>query len=420
MKNYIEKLQHRVDLYKNKYKQKPRKMAFKLFWWNFKCLFKKYENNLKVDKKYDFLIDYIPTPDDEKLSIYIVAVDSIGDYFMLRNYFEALRLDSRFKNAKITFIGSKTCASFAEFLDAGIIDKFVWLPHWIWEKNLKLISSVRDNFLMPQISNYCDILLLPSVNNVYRMYFYNTLLSKIYAKNSYIHIAYPNSNNDCSAYLDYNHSIVNFTAKKNFEFKNNGYFFERSLNVKTQSDVPFIINKEIKKYKAANKYVVICLGAQAQTRKWHINNWCELIRFFHSKKLDVKIVGGKDDISQCELIEKILKVKIDIHINLPVEKLLNLLNNAELFIGNDSGIFHISAALQTKSIAISSSYAFAFYRFMGYPEKDYVKICRPFQTQQYVIQNFDTDTEIDSKLNIINSVEYSDVIKICSELLESK
>lgn len=418
MKYYFEKLQRRVDKYNVQYKDNPRISAFKLFWWSFKCLFKRYE--IDNHKKYEIEIDHIPTSNNERISIYIVAVDSIGDYFMLRNYFEALKHDSRFKNAKITFIGSKTCASFAEFLDEKIIDKFIWLPHWIWNKNEQIISSVRDEILMPQISNYCDILLLPSVNNVDRMSFYNTLLRKIYAKDSYIHIAYPNSNNNCLEYLNYNHSIVNFAAKKSFEFENNGYFFEHSLSIKTHKNTPFIINKKIKKCKDVNKYVVICLGAQAQTRKWHINNWCELIRFFHSKKIDIKIVGGKDDISQCELIEKILKLKIDIHINLPVEKLLNLINNAELFIGNDSGIFHISAALKTKSISISSGYAFAFYRFMGYPENDYVKICRPFQTQQYVVQNFDIDTEIDSKLNIINSVEYSEVIKICSELLESK
>mgnify|MGYP000053699482 FL=1 len=50
MKYYIEKLQHRVDLYKNKYKQKPRKMAFKLFWWNFKCLFKTFPKPKQINQ----------------------------------------------------------------------------------------------------------------------------------------------------------------------------------------------------------------------------------------------------------------------------------------------------------------------------------------------------------------------------------
>ena len=50
MKNYFEKLQSKVDKYKNKYAQRPRKAAFKLAWWNFKCIFKKHKIT-KFDKK---------------------------------------------------------------------------------------------------------------------------------------------------------------------------------------------------------------------------------------------------------------------------------------------------------------------------------------------------------------------------------
>lgn len=48
MKYYFEKLQRRVDKYKNKYQDNPRKAAFKLFWWSFKCLFKRYSKPKQV------------------------------------------------------------------------------------------------------------------------------------------------------------------------------------------------------------------------------------------------------------------------------------------------------------------------------------------------------------------------------------
>ncbi len=48
MKYYFEKLQRRVEKYKHKYQNKPRKAAFKLFWWNFKCLFKTFPKPKQV------------------------------------------------------------------------------------------------------------------------------------------------------------------------------------------------------------------------------------------------------------------------------------------------------------------------------------------------------------------------------------
>lgn len=64
MKYYFEKLQRRVDKYKIKYKSKPRKAAFKLFWWNFKCLFKRYEiteeyARIKINKNKNLNIAFV-------------------------------------------------------------------------------------------------------------------------------------------------------------------------------------------------------------------------------------------------------------------------------------------------------------------------------------------------------------------------
>lgn len=44
MKNYFEKLEHKVQKYKAKYANRPRKAAFKLAFWNMLCVFKRHRN----------------------------------------------------------------------------------------------------------------------------------------------------------------------------------------------------------------------------------------------------------------------------------------------------------------------------------------------------------------------------------------
>ena len=53
------------------------------------------------------------------------------------------------------------------------------------------------------------------------------------------------------------------------------------------------------------------------------------------------------------------------------DKVLSLINDAVLYVGNDSGCFHTAVALGTKAICISGGSSFT--RFLNYPQsKEYV------------------------------------------------
>ena len=73
MMNYFEKLQKKVNKYRAQYYLKPRKVAFRLFWWNFICLFRFFNKNEELN-----------ILDQNKIAIALNG--GIGDYLTGINY----------------------------------------------------------------------------------------------------------------------------------------------------------------------------------------------------------------------------------------------------------------------------------------------------------------------------------------------
>lgn len=77
MKNYFEKLERRVQKYKTKYANRPRKAAFKLALWNTLCVFKRHKRQDIVD------LQSITKPVNK---IALAINGGIGDYITAINY----------------------------------------------------------------------------------------------------------------------------------------------------------------------------------------------------------------------------------------------------------------------------------------------------------------------------------------------
>ena len=114
------------------------------------------------------------------------------------------------------------------------------------------------------------------------------------------------------------------------------------------------------------KNIVLGVSASGPTKRWDIENYIKLAtQLGQHKECKFFIAVGKDDL---EIIDKIKKSNIN-NICMTMEKLsisniLTIIKNCNLYIGNDTGFMHMSAALGIKSIGIftdSPAYSYSGY-----------------------------------------------------------
>ena len=124
--------------------------------------------------------------------------------------------------------------------------------------------------------------------------------------------------------------------------------------------------KNIYRINEKTKNIVLGVSASGPTKRWDIENYLKLAnQLSQHKECKFFIAVGKDDL---EIIDKIKKSNINT-ICMTMEKLsistiLTIIKNCNLYIGNDTGFMHMSAALGIRSIGIfadSPAYAYSGY-----------------------------------------------------------
>ena len=124
--------------------------------------------------------------------------------------------------------------------------------------------------------------------------------------------------------------------------------------------------KNIYKINEKTKNIVLGVSASGPTKRWNIEHYIKLAtQLSQYKECKFFIAAGKDDL---EIVDKIKKSKINT-ICMTLEKLsisdiLTIIKNCNLYIGNDTGFMHMSAALGIKSIGIftdSPAYSYSGY-----------------------------------------------------------
>ena len=115
-----------------------------------------------------------------------------------------------------------------------------------------------------------------------------------------------------------------------------------------------------------NKNIVLGVSASGPTKRWDIENYIKLAsKLSEYKNCKFFIAAGKNDL---EIIKKINFSKISSNCitmeNLSISNILPIIKNCNLYIGNDTGFMHISAALGVRSVGIftdSPAYAYSGY-----------------------------------------------------------
>ena len=138
--------------------------------------------------------------------------------------------------------------------------------------------------------------------------------------------------------------------------------FTEPLVGKILSTEPNLLLKEEDVRKAKNTYrinekaknIVLGVSASGPTKRWGIENYINLAtQISQYKECKFFVAVGKND---SEIIDKIKKSNINNTCmtmeKLSISNILNIIKNCDLYIGNDTGFMHMSAALGIKSIGI--------------------------------------------------------------------
>lgn len=262
------------------------------------------------------------------MKILVIRFSALGDLVTLDITFRALRYF--FKNAQIDFFTTGIGKGLYE--DSEYFDNYIVKSSNFFKDIVRLREEKYDlviNLQCNKPSHYYNLFIKKqkTINSSY------TLFQKILGmmvKPKY----YKDIIESCDVNID----------------QYNNYF---SLPESSLISLPI---KETKNFLESNKKIIaISIGSSERwlSKKWGLENYSFLITKLLDKNFDVVLVGSKLEESESKVIESKQNKKIFNFVNkTSLSDLKNILNEADLFIGNDSGPAHIAAGVGTNTITI--------------------------------------------------------------------
>lgn len=317
-------------------------------------------------KPADILVNFIPCQTQSK-KLCLIKTDEIGDYILFRNFIEILRKNNKYKDYKIILIGNITWKNLGEEFEGEFIDEFIWVDKHSFLTNLlyryrflkKL--SLKNPEILINCSYSRDFYLddsIASITPARQKISFKTDLSNSYKWQIFISDKY--------------YSTLIDSSNEMFDFYKNRSFFENILETKIDLTKPEInLSDEYNIGEVYNDYVIFFMGGRRKYKKWKLNYFIDTANFIISKyNMNILLVGTENEAKDNHLIynqiEHKEKVK-DLSGQTSLSELVSLLNKAKLLITNDSGIVHIAASVNTKTIVILNGSQFG--RFLPYPDE---------------------------------------------------
>ena len=318
---------------------------------------------------FDKLIKSMVRSKTTSKSILIVKIDGIGDYVLFRNFLKAVRDNSKFQDYHITLCGNAIWKSLAENLDGQKVDTFIWVNNKQFIKNLTYRFKIRR-----KLAYKYTVVLNPTFS---RDFFHDDAIC--FYSNSNYKLAFDGDcncqNKQQKAITDQQYTeLVSPESQYCFEFNRNKKFFEYFLGDSIQQLSPQIfLNKD---YRTASEYLpdnttLIFPGSGKEFRRWSTKKFAEVGDYLaRNHGHQIAIIGAYP--------EKMLGDEIIQYSEIPANymnkagfyslfQILFLLKASNLLIANETGIVHMAAALNLKTLCISNGNHYL--RFHPYPEK---------------------------------------------------
>jgi heptosyltransferase-3 len=103
------------------------------------------------------------------------------------------------------------------------------------------------------------------------------------------------------------------------------------------------------------KFALIHPVAAFDTKQWATENFARVAEYLHAKGFSIIAITTKKERNVLENLKQMARSPIITFDDLTLPEITALAKQAKLFVGNDSGIAHIAAAVQTPSVVIFGS-----------------------------------------------------------------
>ncbi len=369
-------------------------------------------NNSTLDYKW-FLND------NPQKFVLIIKTDHIGDHLLFRNFISEIKKSQKYKNCIIHFIGNEVFREISELLDKNSIDKSFWVKHKLPSQPIEEIDATRERLFKEGLLKKYDLIFFPGFNRDYFENCYFRLIAGISYKELVCNDGAVMSRKSPSVKYNgiYTRIIHLPRCYEVFEFNMNKHLIEEITEEKCNLKRPYI--KWKKNTKAKNPYFVITLFSRNLENRWHPFNYIELIKWLKEKyKMPIFIIGSADDELVYKEFEILLSPFITPFFGKPWHEVISLINDCELYIGPDSGCYHLSMCLNKKTVVISRGTA--LFRFNSYPKTPNLTIVLPdgLKEEIYAKQQID-ETFIKELSTSTNLVPVYAVKKAIEKMMEN-
>ena len=352
-------------------------------------------------------------------TLLLVRLDAIGDYVLFRNFIEIFKKSKKYCDYKITLCGNMAWKDLAKNYDENFIKNFIWINREKFTRN-----PIYRFKMLRNINQYgFEIAIQPTYS---REFFYGDAVIKasgakerIGSEGDLSNITKKQKNISDRYYTE----LVPVKKESIFEFFRNKEFFEYILEEKIELNKPnFKINKEAVKIPIYNPYTVIFPGAGAKYRRWQSHKFAEVADYVYKRyRYNIIIAGSKTDKMLSEDIKKKTENANIINLSgkITLTQLVNLIKNAKILISNETCAVHIAAAVEIKTVCISTGFRFG--RFDPYPKKISTKIFYIYpdiiQKRIYDYEYLSEKYRYDLPLSTINTIPVYKVKQSIDNLL---
>ena len=251
-------------------------------------------------------------------------------------------------------------------------------------KNLIKSYSFDKAFILHQSCRYALLCKLAGIKNIqgYGRNFQFLFLSPLFFNRNF----FKKNFNIYEEALEFTKKIINYKA-----FKRNAEIIINNEE-KDDFDIKYKLNK--------NKNIIIGIGGSGPAVKWPIENWILLIDYLNKNfTINFIIAGGKNDEPEFNLIKEKLKIKNIFSLcNLNIREAITGMSFGKFFIGNDSGMHHIAAAICIDTLVLVGSTPLNYTKYStfmnqvipdGYQDVGHSSNAIKYISIQNVIKNFE-------------------------------
>jgi ADP-heptose:LPS heptosyltransferase len=104
-----------------------------------------------------------------------------------------------------------------------------------------------------------------------------------------------------------------------------------------------------------SKIALIHPAAAFDTKTWAVENFARTAEFLHKKGLDIVAVAAREEREILKNLKAESTAPIAVFYDLSLPEITALASKAHIFVGNDSGIAHIAAAVNTPTVVVFGS-----------------------------------------------------------------